>query len=107
MATDAMIDQKKNFLWAYQQAEEHLAHAKEKVIRLPKLVEALQKWLATCGDIRINMKAEHKKLDEAIRSKAQTYRDIFKLSLLTVNEVGQYEKEVNDLAAKKTALGLR
>jgi hypothetical protein len=106
MTNEAIIDHDKNLLWEHSQAVKNLTHARGKAIRLCQLAEDFYKWLSTYGDSSINVKAEHKRLDEAVRSKAQTYKDIFAMALEAMDEMGRYEKEVADLAKKKAAIGL-
>lgn len=104
MTPDAIIEQKKNLLWDYQQTEEKLAHARETVIRVSPMIEDLQKWLITSIDPRSHIQAEHRKLAEVVGLRAQTYKDIFDLAKNAVNEVRQYEKKLADLAKRKADL---
>jgi hypothetical protein len=106
MTNEAMIDHDKNLLWEYHQATKNLAQERDKVTRLSQLAEDFYKWLSTCSDTRINIKAEHKNLNDAVRSKAQTYKDIFAMALESVDAMARYEKEVDELAKRKAAIGL-
>ena len=102
MTADAMIELKKNLLWDSVQTQEKLSHSRESVIRLSSIVEDLQKWLTSGIDPR--GQAEHKRLTDVIGAKPQTYEQIFELAKNAINDVRQYEKELADLAKRKSDL---
>ena len=106
MTNEAIVDHDKNLLWKHHEAVKNLAQEKTKIARISQLAEDFCKWVSTCGDDRINVKAEHRKLDETVRSMGQTYKDIFAMALECVDAIARYEKEVNELTKRKAAAGL-
>jgi hypothetical protein len=47
---DEMRRQKADLLLEYEEAEQHLAHLREKAIRTGQRVEAISKWLLNAGE---------------------------------------------------------
>jgi hypothetical protein len=107
MTDEEKRKQKAMLLLEYQEAEEALAHLREKAVRIKKPFEDVAIWLnaASLGHYQI----EDLRINGTIRSNLEAYQNALKFdeALALKDEITKAEKLLEDLAARKLSLGVK
>jgi hypothetical protein len=111
MTEEEKRQQKAMLLLEYQEAEENVAHLREKVSRLSKPFTEIATWLehaavieSAPGNFRINSER-----DARIRTNHDAYRQSlnFDAALAVLDELNEAQKTLARLAKRKSELGLK
>lgn len=109
MTDNEKRQQKAMLLLEYQEAEENLAHLKEKAGVLSKSIDEISTWLSRAHiEIRTNEQGDQKR-DANIRANIAQYRQALNLdaAVALMDEIKEAERELDSLAERKKALGLK
>ncbi len=109
MTDDEKRQQKAVLLLEYQEAEENLAHLREKAGVLARSTNEVGMWLGrTYLPVRANDQDDRKR-DANIRANLAQYREALNLdaAVSLMDEIGQAEQELGSLSERKKALGLK
>lgn len=107
MTDDEKRQQKAMLLLEYQEAEGNLAHLREKASRMQEPFRDIASWLNSATlEFR---KTEDFQLNANVRSNAEAYRKAmnFDSAVSLMDEIQKAEKTVEELARRKSALGLK
>jgi hypothetical protein len=109
MTDDEKRHQKAELLLQYQEAEENLAHLREKAGVLSKLVDEVAMWMSRAHiPVRANDQDDRRR-DGNIRKNPAKYREAmnFDAALSLMDEIAEVCQQLNDLSERKKALGLK
>ena len=108
MTDEQKRQQKANLLLEYQEAEENLAHLRERAYRMGQPVMRIAEWLGR-ADVQQQRPEEYRVLSDGLLSNPGHVRATLNAEeiLAVMNEIQQAEKKLAELAERKAALGLK
>jgi len=109
MTTDEKREQRAMLLLEFQEAEENLAHLREKVNRYSAPIGEVEKWLHDAEIMLPSYDPEAAKRDANIRANIGLYQKTlnFEEILTLMNEIRDAKKLVSSLSTRKANLGLK
>lgn len=109
MTEDEKRQQKAMLLLEYQEAEENLAHLREKAGRMSAPFATVAKWLERAQSGSSMYRIDQDRTEATIRANLASYQNQinFDEALLLMNEIDGAEKKLKELATRKQSLGLK
>ena len=111
MTDDEKRQQKAMLLLEHQEAENNLAHLREKAGRFSAPIQQVGRWVnhTQSADLYAGYDQEDKKLDATIRTSVDLYRKAlnFDEALALMDEIKAAEELVRQSARRKAELGLK
>jgi len=109
MTEDEKRQQKGLLLLEYQEAQQNLAHLKEKAYRKVEALDEVRKWIRSVQSVSTNYSPDELTRNNNIRTNLDTFRNAMNFDdvLLLMDEIKKANQLLETLEKRKADLGLK
>lgn len=109
MTEDEKRQQKGLLLLEYQEAQQNLAHLKEKAYRKVEALDEVRKWIRSVQNVSTNYSPDELTRNNNIRTNLDTFRKAMNFDdvLLLMDEIKKANQLLETLEKRKADLGLK
>jgi hypothetical protein len=109
MTEDEKRQQKGLLLLEYQEAQQNLAHLKEKAYRKVEALDEVRKWMRSVQNVSTNYSPDELTRNNDIRTNLDTFRKAMNFDdvLLLMDEIKKANQLLETLEKRKADLGLK